>query len=194
MNILPYQKIKLRTMRIVLLGILLCLLPLTKTVQAQILARKSCYSVCCCQSKFLAGKEDGNLQVHVSGEKKNRLEIFLQDNYYLDELSGLVNLHCCASFSLAKPGEFGTFAMRYGKCCDKFVAYGVFKNRKLIKITNDHLQLNSSEVGLVNDIDPDHPISMTWVTKRVLKIEHGKSGSKTKVLKFFGCRGRWLLV
>jgi hypothetical protein len=151
--------------------------------------RTTCAPVRVCQTVYRAGEQDGQLQVHISGTTFNTVETYLFDNYYVDAISGEMNLHCCSQILLAPPSDYGTFAIRYGRSHDQFVAYGVFKKGKQIKITNDSRQLTAGNVGLVVGVDTGFPISLGWVSTRLLKIKHGPQGSKSLVLKFFGAEG-----
>ena len=155
-------------------------------------SRTSC-AVCvptqACRTVYMAGEEDGQLQVHITGKSFNTVEAYFSNNYYTDTITGESNLHCHSHILLAKPSDYGTFAIRYGRCADQFVAYGFFKKDRQIKITNDPRQISHGDVGLVLGVEPGFPISLSWVSNRLLKVKHGANGSKSLVLKFFGDEG-----
>jgi len=167
---------------------LLCSITDPASVEARLCRDSHCCNHRTCPTIHRAGEEDGQLQVHISGETFNAIEAFYHHNYFIDEIVHEANVHCCAQVLLASPDKHGTFAIRYGARANQFVAYGVFNDQKLVKVTNDPRQVSENS-SLVKGVDSRYPIKLIWISSQVLKIGHGRSANQTLILKFGGTDG-----
>lgn len=119
------------------------------------------------------GDELGDLAVHVGGNKSNVVEAFFEEeNYFRIEFPETWDLGCGSDIKLAKKNDYGTFAVRFGKCRDRFQVFGW----KVGKQKPEETPIIVLEEG--------YPVTLEWVTSRILKVKYGQGLQKEYVLRF----------
>jgi hypothetical protein len=133
-------------------------------------------------SVFLAGSDLENLQVHVVGARRDKLEIYFRNEFFPDTLDGATNLQLNNSVVLAPANPYGTFAVRYGPDQETFKVYGWKKN--------ETAPVSYGPIA----VDRGSPACLRWVTPRILKITYGPEQSKTFILRFNDSDTPWTVL
>jgi hypothetical protein len=163
----------------------------------RLVVRRDCVPNCvatCVQTSFRHGDADGGLRVDFSGEHHEVIEVFFHHNFMRDSFKHHSELHCRAqvTFPEAIAEGYSSFALQYGDGLfrNRFAIYGIAKpvnDDILSKITNDPQELGKSTPHLrvfYVPTDDNYPVSIQWISTKLVKISHGLGQTKSMVLKF----------
>jgi hypothetical protein len=131
---------------------------------------------------FAAGANLENLQVHVVGHERNTLEIFFNNEFYRDTITGAYELQTDECLALAPENPFGTFAVRYGSARDTFKVYGWKKTATAPVV-----------YGPITP-EPGSFVCLHWVTPRILKVTYGPDKSKEHIVRFNDSDNPWTVL
>jgi len=134
---------------------------------------RSCQCPACAQPRRCkAGDESGDLKIHIVGNRANTVEAFFKEEYFRIDFPLTWDLGCGSDVKLAKKNTFGTFAVRFGMYRDRFQVFG-WKEGKF--------QPEQTSVIL---LERGYPVTLEWVTSRILKVRYGRRLMKEYVLRF----------
>jgi hypothetical protein len=145
---------------------------------------RTCATSCCCPTVcagtvFTAGNEPGDLKVHIVGSKYDTIEAYFKNElFYRETFAKTCSLQCGSNVALAPANAYGTFAVRFGTNHATVRVYGWKKDQEKPEI---------KELTL----DPDHAVTMTWMTTRILKVAYGSCQSKEYILRFNDADNAW---
>lgn len=140
----------------------------------------SCSCSSCCNSVFRAGEGSADLKVRVVGSAFDTIEAYFKDElYFRDTFPHSCNLHCGNHVAVAPKNDFGTFAVRFGKCGDSVRIYGWKKDAEKPEM---------QELTL----EPGYPVRICWETSRILKVHYGPRQAKEYVIRFSDADQAWL--
>jgi hypothetical protein len=125
-----------------------------------------------------------NLQVRVTGKDFNQIEVYFtaseaEQNVKTDTFPNTRDLQFDDKIRLAPAGPAGTFAVRYGPHLDTFKVYS--------------WQMQANDLNAFGPITPEpgHPVCLTFVTPRLLKVTFGPDHSKTKLYRCISNSNAW---
>lgn len=164
------------------LAALFALLAITTIAQAQLIGRRGqvlCQQTCAMtyQTEYCAGDQPDDLQVHVTGKGFDTLEMYFRNEVYRQQIPNGTNLHCNQNIILARKNPLGTFAVRYGERTDRIIAFAWFLE------PDGKPTPKPISTGELRPF-PDEPVSMRWVSDRVLKIVPSCDQDRSLILRF----------
>lgn len=152
----------------------------TTNASAQDLQQLRCRPQCCTAvAPCYTSLSSGPLQIRISGVNRNTAEIYFGEAEYAQYAFPAEHFLCASHFMLApQKNDFGAFLVRSGKTLNTVTLFG------RIPRTEDW-------TSTTIEFPEGAPLSLEWVTSRILRIRHGGDLKSILVIRLDEADDAW---